>query len=84
MATYSIEIDCAPFTPRPDAYIGAVLEGSGLTPDDFNTGPPFFGCQAWALKEGEERAKQFAIYQPVFKQRVTSLYEAGKIRYGSW
>jgi hypothetical protein len=79
----SIELDCAPFTPRPDEYIEAVLAGTGFKVKDFDTGAPIFGCQTWTLRD-ESREKEFIDKKPVFQRRITDLYHTGAIRYGSW
>ena len=79
----TIELDCAPFTPRPSERIGFVLKGSGFKVEDFDTGNPFFGHQVWTLKD-PNRENEFIGKKPLFKERVTELYNSGAIRYGSW
>jgi hypothetical protein len=70
--------------PRPNDLIDAVLEGTGLDLSDFSTSHPFFGHQAWILKAGPEREEKFELARKTFKQRVSDLYDANVIRYGSW
>lgn len=77
---YTIELDCAPFTPRPDAYLPGVLEGTGLA-----LGEPvakLFGNWTWLVP-----VDQTALYEQhreLIKERITKLYHEGAIRYGSW
>lgn len=91
MATYneryqntSIELDCPPGGIRPNDLIEGVLEGSGLTVADFDTSKPFFGEQVWTLKDDESKAELFKTAKPMFKERITALYNEGYIRYGTW
>jgi hypothetical protein len=84
MTKYSIELDCPPGNPRPNDLIDGVLEGTGLDLSDFSTSHPFFGHQAWILKAGPEREEKFELARKTFKQRVSDLYDANVIRYGSW
>ncbi len=83
---FSIELDCAPGGIRPSDLIEGVLKDSGLTAKDFTTSPPFFGHQVWILKEGsKERDELFRAHKyETFKPRITSLYNEGYIRYGTW
>ncbi len=82
---FSIELDCAPGLPRPGDLIGGVLEDTGLTEEDFDTGLPLFGHQTWILKEDPEKDKLFekAKYLQI-KPRVIALFNQGAIRYGTW
>jgi hypothetical protein len=83
----SIELDCAPMTPRPDTYIDGVLEGTGLAPDDFEITSKLFGNWKWELKDCsnlDEKQELFKKAKPQFKERITNLHSRGKIRYGSW
>jgi len=79
---HTIEIDCAPMGPRPDQYIGGVLKGTGLKVEDFEITNKFFGNWEWTLTAKKE--KEFKAAKPTLKQRITKLYNDGKIRYGSW
>ena len=82
---FSIELDCAPGTPRPSDLIEGVLKGTGLDVDDFWTVPPFFGHQMWILLKTAEKDKLFTtIRLNKIKRRVTTLYNRGSIRYGTW
>ncbi len=79
----SIELDCPPGNPRPGDLIQGVIEGTGLTLDDFITDAPFFGLQTWTVKpEAEERFLEHK--EKTIKPRVIDLYNSGAIRYGSW
>jgi len=79
----SIELDCAPMSPRPDSYIGGVLEGTGLSVDDFEEPSKSFVNWTWTLKSEEKRQK-FIDAKPTFEARIKSLHTRGHIRYGSW
>jgi hypothetical protein len=82
---FSIELDCPPFRPRPNEYIGGVLEGTGLEVGDFETGPPFFGHQVWILKASAGKDDLFTEHkEKTFKPRIEALYNSGAIRYGTW
>lgn len=77
---YTIELDCEPFFPRPGDLLPSVLEGTGLL-----LGEPvakLFGNWTWVIP-----ADQTALYEEnrdLIKARITALYNAGQIRYGSW
>jgi hypothetical protein len=76
----SIDLDCPPMSPRPDAYIDGVLEGTGLV-----AGEPvskFFGNWTWTFDVPRERWE--AEIQPIIQPRIEALYHSGCIRYGSW
>jgi len=76
----SIELDCAPGSPRPGDLIGGVIEGTGLPKKE--TVSRFFGNWMWTYNEiADEEWKRI---QPIVKERVTDLYNRGLIRYGSW
>src|SRR5262249_33630761 len=82
---FSIELDCPPGSPRPNDLIAGVLRGTGLLVSDFDTGNPFFGHQTWILKPGsEDKDTAFTSNKPLFKTRITALYNRGAIRYGTW
>ena len=78
----TIELDCAPFCPRPDTYLPGVIEGTGLTPDDFVITSKLFGCWEFTLKS--EKKELYDNNKDKIADRVKSLYEKGSIRYGSW
>ncbi len=82
--SFSIELDCAPFRPRPSQLLPDVLKGTSLSPADFDTGNPFFGHQTWILKEEVGKDEEFTKNKPLFKERITALYNSGAIRYGTW
>jgi len=76
----TIELDCAPGSPRPGDLIGGVIEGTGL-----QTKEPvamFFGN--WTYDYSEVPADEWAKIRPTIKARIEALYESGAIRYGSW
>ena len=80
MNTQTIELDCAPGSTRPDAFIGEVIKGTGLPKkEECNT---FFGNWTWDYSEIE--SKVWKKIQPTLKERIVELYNTGCIRYGSW
>lgn len=82
---FSIELDCAPGTPRPSDLIEGVLKGTKLKVEDFDTVPPFFGHQVWILKESAQKDEIFKKHKyKTIKPRVEQLYHEGFIRYGTW
>jgi len=80
MSKYSIELDCQPGNPRPDALLPSVLQGTGITIGDPVS--KVFGNWMWVIPEEQEAA--YALVQPVIRDRIKELYAAGAIRYGSW
>lgn len=77
--THTIELDCPPGEPRPGDLIAKVLEGTGLP--ERETVSRLFGNWAW---DYSDMAEAFMQAQPVLGERITKLYHAGVIRYGSW
>lgn len=75
-----IELDCAPGDPRPDSYIAAVIEGTGLPARE--PCAKFFGN--WMWKYNDIDSAVYAAAQLILKDRITDLYVKGRIRYGSW
>jgi hypothetical protein len=76
----TIELDCPPGALRPGDLIGGVLEGTGLAAGE--TVSRFFGNWTWAFDV--PRDEWVERIQPIIRPRITALYEAGVIRYGSW
>jgi len=76
----TIELDCPPGGIRPGNLIDDVLAGTNLTP----VGEPstFFGNWTWEFDV--PRDQWVRDVQPIVKPRITALYHAGVIRYGSW
>jgi len=79
MATRHIALDCNSFSPRPDTYIVGVLEGTGLLAGDPVS--TMFGNWEW---EFEISDNEWDNIVPTIRERITNLYNAGSIRYGSW
>jgi hypothetical protein len=79
----SIELDCSPASPRPDSYIKGVIEGTGLVLEDFSEPSKFFGNWTYYL-ETPEKIQTYVNACPILKERITSLYNSGHIRYGGW
>lgn len=78
----TIELDCPPMAPRPDSYIGGVIEGTGLEVKEPIVGPASFGNWTWDYSEVSE--EEWKAIQPTLKKRISALYHSGAIRYGSW
>lgn len=76
----TIELDCAPGTPRPDTYIKDVLADTGLPIRD--TISRWFGNWKWDYSDIP--ADQWNAVQPLLKERIIALHRKGCIRYGSW
>ena len=79
---YIIELDCPPLSSRPDSYLPYVLEGTGLTANDFNLVSKSFGN--WTYECHKDKDEVYAQNIPKIAQNITSLYHSGKIRCGSW
>lgn len=78
--TQTIELDCAPGMPRPDSYIGMVIKDTGL-PEREPTGK-FFGNWTWDYNDID--SDKWNSIKGTLQERITSLYNSGYIRYGSW
>ena len=76
----SIELDCPPGSPRPGDLLPGIVEGTGLQIKEPFT--KFFGNWTWDYSDVP--ADEWDKIKPLLKERITSLYEAGLIRYGSW
>lgn len=76
----TIEIDCAPMTPRPDTYIADVIADTGLELKE----PVAKGFGNWTWDYSEVPAEQWEQAKPILQERITKLYYDGCIRYGSW
>ena len=79
----SIEIDCAPMTPRPETYFEGVIKDTGLTSDDFHPPAKWFGNWKWILKN-EDKQEVYRNAKPTMKTRLENLYNSGAVRYASW
>lgn len=77
----TIELDCAPCTPRPDTYIDGVIAGTGLKAN--KPVSKLFGNWTWDFSE-QCTEEQWKEWSPLFKERIRKLYSSGCIRYGSW
>lgn len=78
----TIELDCAPCTPRPDTYIAGVLEGTGIELGDKQPETKLFGNWEWNFDEVPDDVWNAA--NPIIGERIKKLDAQGKIRYGSW
>ena len=80
MAEQTIELDCAPFSPRPDSLLPGVVEETGIP-----VRPPvstWFGN--WTFDYSDIDPEVWAAANPVIESRVKALHRSGRIRYGSW
>lgn len=80
MDPQTIELDCAPFTPRPGDYIDDVIADTGLPKRE--PVAKLFGNWTWDYTDIDPDV--WARLRPLLKERITALYNAGRIRYGSW
>ena len=80
MSEQTIELDCAPGSPRPGDLIGGVIKDTGLPKREEVS--RFFGNWVWDYKDIPEGKWEKAI--PILEERITALYHSGRIRYGSW
>lgn len=76
----TIELDCAPGTPRPDTYLPGILEGTGI-PVREPVGK-CFGNWTWDYRDIAPEVWNAANL--AIGERITNLYHRGRIRYGSW
>ncbi len=79
---YTINLDCAPMTPRPDTYLPGILAGTGLIVNDFTIISKVFGNWVFELKKEKETIYLEQIN--IIMERIKNLYYNGCIRYGSW
>ncbi|AMM44896.1 hypothetical protein SP15_097 [Bacillus phage SP-15] len=80
MAEKTIELDCAPLTPRPDTYIEGVIKDTGL--ELRKPVSTLFGNWTWDYSDVSDEVWEKA--QPILEERITKLHNQGSIRYGSW
>ena len=76
----TINLDCAPGSPRPGDLIAGVIKDTGLKLKE--PVAKFFGNWTWDYSEVP--AEQWDKIRPTLKKRITRLYHAGYIRYGDW
>lgn len=73
----TIEIDCAPFTPRPDEYFKYICNNI-LECDYYEPISKCFGCWEWDVtyksKDQQDKVKTY----------LTGCYHKDLIRYASW
>ena len=84
MPDYTISIDCAPGTPRPDSYIKGIIAGTGLPQENLDQliTSRFFGEWTWQFKDISEDIWLNA--EPLIATRLTELYYSDRIRYADW
>lgn len=76
----TIEIDCDPCSPRPDTYYKEVIKDTGL--EERETVSRVFGNWTWDYNDVPKEV--FDKAKPILKERLTKLYNEGKVRYCSW
>ena len=77
----TIDLDCPPGAARPADLIGGIIAGTSLTlPAEHPM--VFFGAATYEFDVPREQWER--DIQPVIIPRITALYHAGAIRYGSW
>jgi hypothetical protein len=77
----TIDLDTPPGGIRPGNLIRGVLEGLNIEPVTYDV-TPFFGNATYEFNIDHD--KWVSDYQPTIKQRITTLYNSGVVRYGSW
>lgn len=81
METWTIDLDCAPGITRPGDLLPGVLMGLNIKKDSEDTVSRFFGNWCWEFKTSKDKYERI---KPIIEERITSLYNSGIIRYGSW
>lgn len=76
----TIELDCAPGSPRPGDLIEGVIKDTGL--ESKAPSSALFGNWTWSYPEVSD--ERWAEIQKITKPRIVALYHGGTIRYGSW
>ena len=76
----NIELDCAPFHPRPNELLPIVLLGTTLTVKDASSKI----CGSWLFDYSDIDEMVWKNAQPVLKRNIIQLYNEGRIRFGSW
>jgi hypothetical protein len=79
---YSIEIDCAPGTPRPDTVLPLALSNTEMKVEDFEKTSTFFGN--WTYVPLLEKEELYANSQNTIAENLKQAYAKGKCRYCSW
>ena len=81
-STYSIEIDCAPFQPRPSVYFSNMCIACLLDTTWFNEPTKSFGNWEWTVKP--QHINDYLPKRPAVRDHLTSLYQNNSVRYASW
>lgn len=79
---YSIEIDCAPGTPRPDTVLPLALANTEMKVEDFERTSTFFGN--WTYVPLLEKEELYKKSQNTIKQNLNKAYDEKRCRYCSW
>ena len=76
----TIELDCPPGSPRPGDLIYGVIAGTGLP--ERHSVSRLMGNWTWDYNDIP--IEKWEAIQPTLIERITKLYNSGRIRYGSW
>lgn len=86
MSEQTIEIDCDPWSARPNTYIAEIVKGTCLegttAADPENTVSRFFGNWVWSFPTVSP--DEWLEVQRIVRPRIEKLFRNGNIRYGSW
>lgn len=81
-ANYTIKLNSDPNGPHPSKLLQTLIEGLSLKLDAEYPFDTFLGNWVWIIPL--EQHEQYIKVRDVVQQRITKLYEAKLIRYGSW
>jgi hypothetical protein len=79
---YNISLDCAPGCTRPDSLLPLTLKDTLLNEKDFMLVSTCFG--EWVFTLSNDKKDLYVKCQAQIEANIEQLYEAGRIRYGSW
>lgn len=78
--TQTIELDCAPGSPRPGDLIGGVIKDTPLPLRD----PISRVFGNWTWDYSDIPSETWEDTRKIIQLRIENLYNSGSIRYGSW
>jgi hypothetical protein len=80
--TNTIEIDCAPFSTRPDEHFKNMCTDLDMQLEGFKLVSKFFGNYTWEILPFYEEI--YKSKQHLVKDWLTKLHNNGRCRYASW
>lgn len=80
--SYTIEIDCAPGSSRPDSHLIMMCNILGLDYNQFVIKSKSFGNWEWQVEKSYE--DDYKLKQTQVESHLTKLYNTKQIRYASW